>query len=283
MTDIKFPFKNITIIGMGFMGTSLGLAIKSLNIPDCQINAMTRDGKKASELKALNCFDNVWTEYSEEFKKSDLIILAGTLDSFSSTCKKLSEWTKNTPVVMDLGSVKKNVIDELEPLLKNKAHYIPCHPMIGSEKSGHLEANSHLYENSKCILTPISNQDDESLKNVETFWEFLNVTIVKMDPLEHDEIVGHCSHLPHLIAVALVNSSNEGINQVAGQSWDDLTRIAKSSGALWSDILLRNKESILTSIDQFCVQLNNFKEHISNNDHEKIGKEFERAKSTLQD
>ena len=281
---MKLSFKKISIIGMGLMGTSLAWAIKSLGLKQVCVTAITRDNDKAQELRNLGCADEVVTDLSEGIQHSDLIVLAGTLDSFKRTAQNIvKHQTLSDLIVIDLGSVKTNVIAEIQPIFNEKnIEYIPCHPMTGSEKNGHEWARKDLYKNKICIITPLKTSSVDAINKIQELWDLLGVSTLSLSPEDHDRAIAHLSHMPHLLSVALVNSLYERPMTAGGASWMSFARLAQSSSLLWSEIVDRNSQDILCSLDEFISELKKMKNFIVNKDKEKIKEYFERAKTTLQ-
>ncbi len=277
---MQFPFKHVAIIGMGLMGTSLSLALKNLkNRP--VITAITHTQQKISQLKALHCADRVVKDLQEGIKDADCIVLASTLDSFKWIAKKIvNSATKSNAVVIDLGSVKESIIREIGPIFSKQMSYIPCHPMAGSEKSGYKAAHKNLYHNTACIIIP-GEKNSMVFNKVKKFWKVLGCRILILGPQQHDQSVAHLSHIPHVISVALVNSLDKISLKAAGPGWESSTRLAKSSGEMWSQILVYNQKMVLKSLDRFVTELQKIRKQITKKDKKGIITSFERARKIL--
>lgn len=277
---MQFPFKHVAIIGMGLMGTSLSLALKNLKSRPV-ITAITHTQQKVSQLNTLHCADRVVIDLQEGIKDADCIVLASTLDSFKLIARKIvNSITKPNIVVIDLGSVKDSVIREIGPIFSRHMQYIPCHPMAGSEKSGYKAAHKNLYQNTTCIITP-RKINSMAFNKVKKFWKILECHILILDPQQHDRNVAHLSHIPHVISVALVNSLDKISLKAAGPGWESSTRLAKSSGEMWSQILLYNQEMVLQSLDRFTIEIQKFRKLIAKKDKKGIIASFERARKIL--
>ena len=268
--------KRIAIIGVGLIGGSLGLAFKKRNPTKEVIGIGRREvGRDA---------DRVTLELEEGVKGADLVVVATPVGLIPEMVKRISRILSPGTIITDVGSTKGKIVEEAERIIPEEISFVGGHPLAGSEKRGVAEAKSDLFENSVCILTPGEKTSSRSLETIKSLWEEVGAKVEVMKPGEHDFLIAATSHLPHLIATALVNlvsdleEKNERIMSLIANGFKDSTRIAASSPELWRDICLSNRDNLAGMIDRFKELLEEAKEHISNEDGALITEDFNKAK-----
>lgn len=275
-------FEKVAVIGVGLLGASFALAMREKGL--CK--TIRGFGRKAENLKAakeLGIIDDYSSEIKSVCEGADLILLATPVESFKDlVCSACTAFGRGT-IVTDVGSVKGGLVYELEELISGRGYYIGSHPIAGSDKSGIDNARADLFLGARCIVTPTVNSNREALKKVTDLWEALGAKTELMDPMIHDEIYAAVSHLPHLIAYALVNSVddlNKDFMVYGGPGFRDATRIALSSPEMWRDISISNKENLIKLIDIFRKNLETMKDMLIEDDAEGIEKEFAKARAS---
>lgn len=277
-------FKNITIIGVGLIGSSFALALKSRGFKG-KITGIGRNRKNLIKAKKLGIIDAYTTEYSKGVKNADLILLAIPVGSFMAIIRNIRRSIKKGAIVTDVGSVKDRIVKEIDPLMPEGVHFVGAHPIAGKECSGIKCASAELYRSARCVITPGPNTNEAALKKIIRLWKKVGSTTVLMSPAEHDMIFGTVSHLPHVIAYALVNSiMNTGNNILShgGRGLRDMTRIALSPPELWRDICASNKKNILKSLMKFSSSVSRLTRLIEKSDWNSLEKEFRKAKEARQ-
>jgi prephenate dehydrogenase len=187
-------------------------------------------------------------------------------------------------IVTDVGSVKTSVVRELEgPIARAGAYFIGSHPMAGAEKTGVAAANSRLFKNAVCIVTPTRNSHKPALRRVEQLWRAVGSRVVRLVPEAHDALVSRSSHLPHVVAAELSNyvlGPGSSVNQalLCANGFRDTTRIASGSPEMWRDVALANREKLLVALGGFLNDLNRFKRLLKNGDAKAISRFFQNAK-----
>lgn len=276
-------FKNlkITICGMGVMGASLGYQlVKDKRFQN--VTGLIRNAQHASKMLKMKIAHNIETNIEKAMSGSSIIILAIPSFAIESTIKELLPHLNSEMLIMDLCSVKKEVVNISNKLLKNKAMFVGAHPMTGTEKTGYTNFIPDLYCFAPCILTPTINTDKTALKKAENFWQMLKVKLFQLSPEEHDEIIGNISHLPHAISFALMDSllkKSENQNNLfdfAGGSFRDMTRISKSSPELWADILLSNQKEVIRALKSYKNSLKYIENKILKKDFKGLKSHFEK-------
>jgi len=199
-------FKKICIIGCGLIGSSLARAIKKNNLAEKIVSSNRSDAlnKKVIELKIV---DDSSSDTKKMVDGSDLVVIATPLSSYEDVISKIKNSLKNGVILTDVGSVKGNVINLIEKNISESISWIPSHPIAGTEESGPDSGFSELFKNRWCILTPSNQAKDKDIKLLETFWKKIGSKVDIMDAKQHDYILAITSHIPHLIAYNIVNTT----------------------------------------------------------------------------
>lgn len=276
-------FKKAAIIGVGLIGGSLALVLRNKGMAS-EIVGIGRGLPNLEAAKRLKIVDSFTTDVAEGVKDADLIVLAVPVLKMADTIMQAAPYLKSGCIVTDVGSVKGSVIEAVEPLIPKGVHFVPGHPIAGTENSGAEAAFPELYIERKCILTPTPGTDEKALKAVKAMWEAAGSAVVVMDASVHDIILAAVSHLPHMIAYTLVNTvadmeaSGEDVISYSAGGFKDFTRIASSSPEMWSDICAMNKGPLLKTIEEFRKRLDKLKGLIEKESYPELKAEFERAK-----
>ncbi len=185
-------------------------------------------------------------------------------------------------VVTDVGSVKEFLVQEVEASIPEGVFFVGAHPIAGGEKSGFRVSTETLYQGARCIVTPTDKTDPSALKRIIELWEAVGMRVSTMDAKEHDFIFGAVSHLPHVLAFALMNTigslesdNHDEITSFSGGGLKDITRIAGGEPVMWRDICMTNKESVLHCLDRFQETLDHLRSAIEQEDGELIVREIE--------
>ena len=281
MSDVLIP--RLAIIGVGLIGGSLSLALKDAGAVGEVIGCGR--GKpnleKALELGVVDCYSR---DPLEAVKDADVVFLATPVRTLATVTKEMLPGLKPGAIVTDGGSVKGTVAKAIEPLLPQGIHFVPGHPIAGTEKSGAEAAFPTLYQGKRCILTPTENTDPAALELVEKMWQLVGSHVTKMPLEKHDKILAAISHLPHMVAYSLVNSVGsydhyeENILEYSAGGFRDFTRIASSDPAMWRDIAETNREALLEMMGQFETFFAELKEDIAEGRGERLFEFFLRSK-----
>jgi cyclohexadieny/prephenate dehydrogenase len=282
-------FKKVCIIGCGLIGSSLARAIKKNNLAKKVVSSNRSQivNKKVIKLKIVD-------ESSSDTKKmvdgSDLIIIAAPLSSYEDIILKIKNSLKNGTILTDVGSVKENVIKLIEKHVPKNISWIPSHPIAGTEESGPESGFSELFKNRWCILTPSKKSKTKDIKLLQMFWEKVGSKVNIMDAKKHDYILSITSHIPHLIAYNIVNTTlntqgekhSDFVKYSAG-GLRDFTRIASSNPIMWRDIFIQNKKNTTKMINKFIKNLEHLKNAIEKEDKKKLEKIFIKTKKIRKD
>ena len=271
----------IGIVGLGLMGGSFAKVVKKYNISN-DILGYDHNIQHQKEALKLNLVDKIVT--LEELKTSDVIILAIPVDGIISFIKTIGELPKNTTII-DFGGTKELIVKNIPNNLKE--NFIPAHPMTGTEKFGPKAAIDNLYENKIIVLCDLENCGQIHKKRAIDIFETIKMNIIYMNSKNHDIHASYISHLPHAISYALANTVMEhedpkNITSLAAGGFKDMSRIAKSSPDMWTDIFRQNRQNILKGIDIFEKQMLSIKEMLEDENYEDINKWMSKA-TTLHD
>jgi cyclohexadieny/prephenate dehydrogenase len=277
-------FKKVCIIGCGLIGSSLARAIKEKKLAEKIVSSNRSEvtNKKVIELKIVN-------DSSSDTKKmvegSDLVIIATPLSSYEDVIIKIKDSLEDGCILTDVGSVKENIINLIEKNIPKNISWIPSHPIAGTEESGPEAGFSKLFQNRWCILTPSKTAKEKDINLLKTLWKSVGSEVDIMDSKEHDYILSITSHIPHLIAYNIVNTSidiqdekGKSIVKYSAGGLRDFTRIAASNPIMWRDIFIQNKKNTSEMIDKFIKNLQELKSAIENEDGKKIEKIFTKTK-----
>ena len=200
-------FRKITIVGVGLLGGSIGLAARQRKLAR-EVAGFVRRAASLRDCERAGAVDFATTDLLAAVSNSDLIILCTPLAQMRALAQQIIPALKRGAIVTDVGSVKADVVRELESIIANAgAYFIGSHPMAGAEKTGVTAARKNLFENAVCVLTPTKKTNSSALKKLEQFWKSLGARVLKMDAAQHDLLVSRSSHLPHVVAATLARIS----------------------------------------------------------------------------
>ena len=273
-------FNKITIIGVGLIGGSIGMAIKKLRLAKvvCGVGRRMSSLKNAKRLGAV---DVVTLDLEAGVKDADLIIIATPISLIPQYALKiavLSDWAKKETIITDAASTKDFVVSKLENILPETVHFVGSHPFAGSEKASVLHASADLLNGANVFVTPTKNTNKPALGKVKNFWKALGAKVIAIPAGKHDRLVAGISHMPHVIAAALVNSVSAKDAAFASTGFRDTTRIALGDPLMWRDICLSNSGNILNDINIFKKNLNKLEKAIKKEDVKLLMQQFEAAK-----
>ncbi|OGD15623.1 hypothetical protein A2V47_05055 [Candidatus Atribacteria bacterium RBG_19FT_COMBO_35_14] len=275
-------FKKITIIGVGLIGGSLGLALKKKN-PKFKISGIDKSEiiEKAIARRAI---DEGTSNLKNGIKEADVVILATPVKTILDLLPQINPFIKKGCIVTDTGSTKGQIVETADKILSEDVYFIGGHPIAGSEKYGIEEADSHLFQDKTYILTPSKKSNLIALEKIFLLINTIGAKRLVLDPLEHDRVAGAISHLPQILAVSLTNmigelsqqENNDHYFKAIGEGFKDMTRIASSPYKMWEDICETNQENILEMIQEFRNYLRVIEGKLKNNPGN-LKEEFQKA------
>ena len=283
MTD--FYIEKLAIVGVGLIGGSLALALKEAGAVG-QVVGIGRGRQNLETALRLGIVDSYTQDLAAGVVGADVVFLATPVQALGAVAKQAMPHLKSGAIVTDGGSVKQAVIDAIEPHLRNDVHFVPGHPIAGTENSGAEAAFATLYCDRRCILTPTAKTDTAALERIRSMWQLVGSQVVIMDVEKHDRVLAAISHLPHMVAYALVNAVgsydryNENILEYSAGGFRDFTRIASSDPTMWRDIALTNREALVEMMEQFEVFFAELKEDVALGSAERLFEFFRRSKKS---
>lgn len=268
----------ITLIGVGLLGGSVGLAAKKRSVAGC-VAGLVRRSESIDECLAIGAVDEATQDLAEAVEGASLVVLCTPVGGMKDMANQIKPHLSPEAVVTDVGSVKASVVQGVEPILPR---FVGSHPLCGSEKTGVAHADADLFEGATCAVTPTEQSDAEAVVKVNEFWDVLGAKVVNLTTEAHDDIVARTSHLPHVVASALVNAilgkPTAGESDFIGTGFTDTTRLASGSPTMWRDIALTNSEAIQKAINDLQLELSELKNALDAKDGPALENFFKEGK-----
>jgi len=278
-------YKKVALIGLGLIAGSLAHAIRRAGLAEV-ISGYARSEETRDIAREIGLCDEVCDSAQEAVKDADLVILAVPVGAMAAVAKEIEPHLKAGATLSDVGSVKTSVIKNVSPFVPESVHFIPAHPLAGTEHSGPRSGFAELFDHLWCILVPVENTDAVALANLRSFWEAVGSNVELMDAQHHDLVLAVTSHAPHLIAYTMVGvaddlrrvTDKEVINFSAA-GFRDFTRIAASDPTMWRDVFLNNKEATLEILGRFTEELFDLQRAIRGGDGDFLHDYFTRTRA----
>ncbi len=292
MTDETFAprrdtpvFGRLAIIGIGLIGSSIAHAARALNLAG-QIVLHDRDPDVRARARALGLGHEVVETASAAAEGADHIILCVPVGVCGAVAAEIADALKPGAILSDVGSVKGSVVEQVLPHLPEGVHFVPAHPVAGTENSGPDAGFSSLFAKRWCILTPPPGTDETAIAQTRDFWEGMGAIVELMTPQHHDLVLAVTSHLPHLIAYNIVGTAEDLATVTASEvikfsagGFRDFTRIAASDPTMWRDVFLHNKEAVLEMLGRFSEDLSVLTRAIRFGDGDTLHRHFTRTRA----
>jgi cyclohexadieny/prephenate dehydrogenase len=254
-------FERLALIGVGLIGSSIARAARERGLVET-ITASARTEATRKRVEELKLADRVFATNAEAAKGADLVILCVPVGACGAVAAEIARVLKPGAIVSDVGSVKGAIVREMAPHLPANVHFIPAHPVAGTEHSGPDAGFAELFDNRWCILTPPNDTDVDAVKRLSDFWAALGANVEIMDADHHDMVLAITSHVPHLIAYNIVGTAahlgevtQSEVTKFSAGGFRDFTRIAASDPTMWRDVFLHNKEAVLEMLGRFGEDL----------------------------
>jgi len=270
--------KQITVIGLGLLGGSITLAV-SRSLAGVKTAGYTHRAITRRKAKQLAVATEVFSDIKASVSEADLVILATPIKTFEEIFCQISDALPAGCIVTDVGSAKVLPHRWATKCLPETIHYVGSHPIAGSEQRGVEFARDDLFDQAVCILTTTKNTNRSAVETLRKFWSQLGCSVKLMRPAEHDKIFANVSHLPHVVAAALINASDREELKFAGKGFIDTSRIASGPTNIWSDILLTNAKNTVRGIDRIITELLKLKRAIKSSNTKQIEKLLETARA----
>ncbi len=281
----EFLFKRMTLIGIGLLGSSISLAARQKGLVE-HIAVHTRSAATLARAEELGLGDSYHSDMAESVKDADFVVVCTPVGVCETVAKVIAPHLKEGAIVTDVGSVKMSIIRQMQPHLPKTVHFVPGHPIAGTEESGPDAGFAELFINRWCILTPPEGTDPAAIEKVKTFWTTVGSNVELMDAHHHDNVLAITSHLPHLIAYNIVGTAsdlemvtNSEVIKYSAGGFRDFTRIAASDPTMWRDVFLHNKEAALEMLGRFTEDLTALQRAIRWGDGDALFDLFSRTRS----
>jgi len=278
-------FDRVALIGLGLIGSSIAHAARRKNAA-AHIAGYTHRPETLERARKVGFADSLHAAIEDAVRNADLVILCTPVGVYGEIAKALGPHLKPGAILSDVGSVKSAVVRDVGPHVPAGAHFIPAHPIAGTEQSGPEAGFAELFEGRWCILTPPPGTEPAAIEKLGAFWRRLGSAIDVMDPKHHDLVLAITSHVPHLIAYNIVGTAadletvteSEVIKYSAG-GFRDFTRIAASDPTMWRDVFLNNREAVLEMLGRFSEDLTALQRAIRWGDGEALFNLFTRTRA----
>jgi len=278
---------NICVVGVGLIGGSFSSAIKKAGFAGT-ITGVVRDEAKGKIAVERGVVDFATTDIASAAAKSDLVMLAVPMLSMRAQLETMAPVLQSHTIVTDAGSVKQPFINDARATLPYLNRVVPGHPIAGKEKSGLDAVDANLYKDHRILLTPLPETDAEAVANVGELWDSTGGIVESLSPEHHDEALAATSHLPHVLAFAMVDmlASRQEMKEMFRYSaggFRDFTRIASGESIMWRDICMTNQMSVVKAIEEFEAHLSVIKQAITDGDAETVETVFRRARAAREE
>jgi cyclohexadieny/prephenate dehydrogenase len=275
-----FLFNRVALIGTGLIGSSIARAAKAQGAAG-SIVATARSAATRKRVAELGIADQVVETNAAAVEGADLVIISIPVGACGPVAKEIAPHLKAGAIVSDVGSVKGSVVRDMAPHLPKNVHFVPAHPVAGTEYSGPDAGFAELFVNRWCILTPPEGTDPAAVEKLAAFWRLLGANVEIMAPDHHDLVLAVTSHLPHLIAYTIVGTADElqtvtrsEVLKFSAGGFRDFTRIAASDPTMWRDIFLANKDAVLEMLGRFNEDISLLTKAIRKDDGEALYEHF---------
>ena len=274
--------KKIVIFGVGLIGGSLALALK-LKYPNLVIVGVGRNSYNLQDALNLGVIDTAETDIEQAVKNADMVVIATPVAQTPTILSAILPHLEPQTVITDVGSTKSDVVAYAKAILDKKSlQFVAGHPIAGAEKSGVTAAKTDLFIGKNIVLTPSENASQDAVQKVRAMWLATGANVSEMTAAQHDSIFAAVSHLPHLLAFALVDelASRNNAQQLfdfAASGFRDFSRIAGSSPEMWRDVAIANREALLLELEAYQTKLSSLQEKLKNQDATGLQAMFDRA------
>ncbi|WP_306044551.1 prephenate/arogenate dehydrogenase family protein [Nioella sp. MMSF_3534] len=254
-------YQKVALIGLGLIAGSMAHAMRRDGLAG-EIVGTARSAETRAVARDIGLCDRVVDSASEAVEGADLVVLAVPVGAMGRVAGEIAPHLAPGATVTDVGSVKKDVVDQVGHHLPEGVHFIPGHPLAGTEHSGPRSGFAELFENRYTLLTPVEGSDPEAVARLRALWEGMGANVEEMDAEHHDLVLAVTSHTPHLIAYTMVGVADHlrrvtesEVIKYSAAGFRDFTRIAASDPTMWRDVFLTNKEAVLDILGRFTEEL----------------------------
>jgi len=278
-------YDRVALIGLGLIASSMCHAIKRAGLAG-EIVGFARSSETREIAREIGLCDHVYDSATDAVKDADLVVLCVPVGAMEAVAKEIEPALKAGATVSDVGSVKRTVIDAVGPYIPEGVHFIPAHPLAGTEHSGPRSGFAELFDNRFCILVPAEGTERAAVDRLAEFWLGMGAQIDEMDAEHHDLVLAVTSHTPHLIAYTMVGVADDlrrvtdsEVIKYSAAGFRDFTRIAASDPTMWRDVFLNNKEATLEILGRFTEELFALQRAIRQGDGDHLHAYFTRTRA----
>jgi cyclohexadieny/prephenate dehydrogenase len=278
-------FDRIALVGIGLIGSSLAHVVRRRRLAS-HVAVTTRSEATLERAKALGLGDSYFATASDAVRNADLVVVSVPVGASGAVAAEIAPSLMQGAILTDVGSTKRTVIDQMRPHVPGGVHFIPGHPIAGTEKSGPDAGFAELFDNRWCILTPPDGTDAAALEKLSEFWRRCGSNVDTMDADHHDMVLAIVSHLPHIIAYNIVGTADDletvtksEVIKYSASGFRDFTRLAASDPTMWRDVCLHNKDAILEMLARFSEDLSSLQRAIRWGDGDKLFELFTRTRA----
>ena len=278
-------FERVALVGIGLIGSSLARVIRREGLAGI-IAISTRSASTLEQARELELGDAYHLDPKDAVAGADLVIVSVPVGSSGEVAKAIGPALKPGAILTDVGSTKASVIAQMAPEVPDGVHFIPGHPIAGTERSGPDAGFASLFENRWCILTPRPGADEAAVERLAEFWRRCGSNIDVMDPNHHDMVLAIVSHLPHIIAYNIVGTADDletvtksEVIKYSASGFRDFTRLAASDPTMWRDVCLHNRDAILEMLARFSEDLASLQRAVRWGDGDKLFDLFTRTRA----
>ncbi len=282
VTDTKV--QRIALVGIGLIGSSIANAVRKENLA-AHIAISTRSETTLARAEVLNLGDSYHAQATDAVKDADIVVISVPLSACEAVAKEISTDLKPGAIVTDVSSCKASVIADMGPHIPDGVHFVPGHPIAGTEHSGPDAGFADLFKGRWCILTPPNGTDEKAVEQISELWKEMGSMVEVMEPEHHDQVLAITSHLPHLIAYSIVdtatnlqNDLKQEVIKFSASGFRDFTRIAASDPVMWRDVFMKNRDAVLDVLGQFSEDLAVLQRAIRRGEADKLEEVFTRTR-----
>lgn len=271
-------FRKVAIIGIGLLGGSLGMALKKNRLAR-EVVGVSRKQATLNYAIRNNIVDKAINNISKSLENADLVVLATPVKTIVSLLANIGKHLKRGCIVIDVGSTKTTIVEVAHRHLPQHVFFVGSHPLAGSEKKGVEFSDAELFRNSFCVLTSTDKTNKQAEEKIKTLWTIIGSKVKIVSPAEHDRILAYTSHIPHLLAYAMIDCIPGNYLEYGATGLKDVTRIASSNPQLWSDICMENSKNVLDVLDELVKVFSIYRKAVASKDEQALIENFKRAKS----
>jgi cyclohexadieny/prephenate dehydrogenase len=281
---IDHKTQRVALVGIGLIGSSIAHAVREHGLAE-HIAITTRSETTLVRAKELNLGDSYHADAKDAVENADIVVISVPLSACRAVAIEIADGLKLGAIVTDVSSCKASVIADMGPHIPDGVHFVPGHPIAGTEHSGPDAGFANLFNGRWCILTPPKNTNQNAVEKISDLWKKMGSMVEVMEPEHHDQVLAITSHLPHLIAYSIVDTATnlqddlkQEVIKFSASGFRDFTRIAASDPVMWRDVFMKNRDAVLEVLGQFSEDLAALQRAIRRGEADKLEEVFTRTR-----